>query len=979
MAKIRDYAITINTVATASLVCEMPVHATGDVLLAFLNKDSTTGFAGTGWNALQAQNSAGAHGAVWTKRATSSSETITFTLTLETCLAVVVAVKNAEAEINSGLITINCNSAGTYTRTAGSFTTDGFEPGQSVLFSGNTSAGNNVIKIISTITGAGTIITVTDATGMVTESGNGDERAVSTGVDVTAVTGADDLTFPLAGATMTPIDNNCLLFDWLSTDIGIGPSALPGWVNIFTGDAGANSGCLSYTYQKTAASVTHSGHWGGVTSTAADSRAFMIAIRDNGSETEVDPYVDRATVGSAVVSSIVGVTGEIDAGTWATTALSLATVGAKSTTFDAIATVADSGYIPFWGSASFTPATSTTNLVGSELGLTTATDMQTGSPLLFGTWNFLTPRDYVDLGKASTGGLIIAVADSTNDYKAWTIGGQFDKTTNPDKRNKFAIQVNQTTSTTYGASGTLNNVNKVLYLAAGVYGAVAWRGSNLWLLTETILAGGSATIPLTFEQMEIAINDGTGRIPIFDRDGSAATIWTRLRVGGGDPVHYDVDAKTFQWPRAADAVDYFTFHVDANAVGIEFFGQASDTLRFTNSVFVSSSTYYWRFNASHSASATLDFSGTRVINATVTLRSTSDLNGVSFQECPTFTQNSATLTNCDFLDTKVTSAAPADAALISNSTFTSSGTGHGIEIGGTAANITLTGLTFTGYATTDGSTGNEAIYVNATGSMIISISGGSIPSIRTAGATVTVQNAVTVKVTAKDANTLAAIDAARVLMEANSVATGTHTGANGASTLTDSSKSFTTNELVNYRIYNTIDGSDGLITANDATTVTATLSGGTDNDWDTSDAYIIVAKPALNPVSITRSGTIATVTHRNHGLANDATVAIRGATQDEYNGTYTISNVSANAYDYTVSGSPTTPATGSPTSAAVILNDVTNASGVLQTTAFNYTINQPVTGKVRRAASGTKYKTGAIAGTITSAGLDTTILLIADE
>ena len=43
MAKIRDYAITINTVATASMVCEMPTHATGDVLLAFLNKDSTTG------------------------------------------------------------------------------------------------------------------------------------------------------------------------------------------------------------------------------------------------------------------------------------------------------------------------------------------------------------------------------------------------------------------------------------------------------------------------------------------------------------------------------------------------------------------------------------------------------------------------------------------------------------------------------------------------------------------------------------------------------------------------------------------------------------------------------------------------------------------------------------------------------------------------------------------------------------------------
>jgi len=48
MAKIRDYAITINTATTASLVCEMPTHATGDVLLAFLNKDSTTGFANSG-------------------------------------------------------------------------------------------------------------------------------------------------------------------------------------------------------------------------------------------------------------------------------------------------------------------------------------------------------------------------------------------------------------------------------------------------------------------------------------------------------------------------------------------------------------------------------------------------------------------------------------------------------------------------------------------------------------------------------------------------------------------------------------------------------------------------------------------------------------------------------------------------------------------------------------------------------------------
>ncbi len=73
---------------------------------------------------------------------------------------------------------------------------------------------------------------------------------------------------------------------------------------------------------------------------------------------------------------------------------------------------------------------------------------------------------------------------------------------------------------------------------------------------------------------------------------------------------------------------------------------------------------------------------------------------------------------------------------------------------------------------------------------------------------------------------------------------GTHTGSNNASTLTDSGASYTTDEYVGYTIYNTTDGSQGLITANTATTITAILYGGTENDWDTNDVYVIGA--ALN-------------------------------------------------------------------------------------------------------------------------------------
>lgn len=77
------------------------------------------------------------------------------------------------------------------------------------------------------------------------------------------------------------------------------------------------------------------------------------------------------------------------------------------------------------------------------------------------------------------------------------------------------------------------------------------------------------------------------------------------------------------------------------------------------------------------------------------------------------------------------------------------------------------------------------------------------------------------------------------LIGTNTRHTGTHTGANNAASLTDSSRSWVTNMWVGFTIYNTTDGSNGVITANTATGVTATLAGGTDNDWDTNDAYYI--------------------------------------------------------------------------------------------------------------------------------------------
>jgi hypothetical protein len=79
---------------------------------------------------------------------------------------------------------------------------------------------------------------------------------------------------------------------------------------------------------------------------------------------------------------------------------------------------------------------------------------------------------------------------------------------------------------------------------------------------------------------------------------------------------------------------------------------------------------------------------------------------------------------------------------------------------------------------------------------------------------------------------------------------GTHDGGSGSATLEDSTASWSVNSLIGKTIINTTDDSVGIITANTATTVTATLYGGTDNDWDTGDAYSIFELPRQLAIAV---------------------------------------------------------------------------------------------------------------------------------
>jgi hypothetical protein len=63
-------------------------------------------------------------------------------------------------------------------------------------------------------------------------------------------------------------------------------------------------------------------------------------------------------------------------------------------------------------------------------------------------------------------------------------------------------------------------------------------------------------------------------------------------------------------------------------------------------------------------------------------------------------------------------------------------------------------------------------------------------------------------------------------------------------------------------------------------------------------------------ITITRGGATATANRTGHGFQNGDCILHAGADQPEYNGEFYIFNVTADTYDFTVSGSPATPATG---------------------------------------------------------------------
>lgn len=733
MPSIRDYAITEQITASASVGCEMPIHQSGDFLLAFATTDSAaiTSLPPAGWSAIQDWDQGAFHQAAWYMNADSSNETLTVTNNAaDEWHVTVIAIKDVHAtsplEVSgeravtdnimpfagvTGVETSNANCLIFYGLGSDSGLSPTAYPPMINLVNGDAGSCSQGVAY-TYMPSAGPIPEcvwygrANDDTGsiVVAVRGPNPEVTIQGYADRTLTSGA--VLDPLVGASTTLGKSwaAALSFAHLGDD----------WEQAWTYTSSVYGDVTSALNNATASDVSLGLGIGDIIYVGHDDwfkyATFNVATAGldgvlaweywNGSSwSSTGMTVDNLTAtgwrtitvpttaySSWTPTSVNGVTKYYIRGR-ITTAYSTGVVltqgrkNGRSTTYDAAAAIVDAGTNPYTDATSLTPATSTTNLGGSQVNLSTAWDMDTG--IIVGSFTGPQVRDLaIDpalgwrpaVGNSQpSGGLQQTFADASGNYASYVVHAKGNLSEAPDNRNVFAIDWNGS-ATPWAVRGSINKsaITQYYMTSAGFYGALVHYRSMISLISLICFAGGSTSQPLNFLDLEKIANSSVGIFPFFRRTGSAALIYAPLQFGGGDPVFLDVNLRTFQFPRVYDGVEYFDWNCAENVAGVKFYSKSTDEFVLTNCVFTSDSPYRWEWDSSSVTPSVLDFSGTNVVGATVTLRSVGIFSNMTFNNCSEIALNGAGIADSKIRDTRATTSQGAVA-------ITSAGEGDGVD------------------------------------------------------------------------------------------------------------------------------------------------------------------------------------------------------------------------------------------------------------------------------------------------------------
>jgi len=136
--------------------------------------------------------------------------------------------------------------------------------------------------------------------------------------------------------------------------------------------------------------------------------------------------------------------------------------------------------------------------------------------------------------------------------------------------------------------------------------------------------------------------------------------------------------------------------------------------------------------------------------------------------------------------------------------------------------------------------------------------------------------------------------------------------------------------------------------------------------------------PYQDSVTITQTGGTATVSHTAHGLNTNQKVLIVGANEAGYNGIKTITKINDDSYSYSCDSGLSSPATGTITATAVVIDGLTDTNGQISDSR-SLSGDQPIVGYAQSGSGVIPYVPSDIINEIDSTnGINISILLNRD-